>query len=175
MAAFLRPSDLHRIQLQQSRVDEEDRLHLSIYAPKETRGGRRIIKTLIVHPLPSDPSLCPVKAYVALRDHPDARLRPPDSLLVNSVDVAAGVQVATISGWLRRLLAKSLTDATSSAPSVRSVASDLALLRGAALEDVLTMGNWSSSTVFDTHYRRTRQLAGNISARVLQAGDELQD
>ncbi|KAI8137593.1 hypothetical protein BJV82DRAFT_493146, partial [Fennellomyces sp. T-0311] len=52
--------------------------------------------------------------------------------------------------------------------SLRSVASDLALTRGAALDAVLTMGNWSSHTVFDVHYRQTRQLGDNLSSHVLR-------
>ncbi|KAI8137594.1 hypothetical protein BJV82DRAFT_700568 [Fennellomyces sp. T-0311] len=60
-AAFLRPSDLHRIQLLQCRVDEEDRLHLCIWLPKETHGGHHIIKTLVIHPLAElSGDLCPV-------------------------------------------------------------------------------------------------------------------
>ncbi|ORY94094.1 hypothetical protein BCR43DRAFT_443010, partial [Syncephalastrum racemosum] len=145
-AAFLRPSDLHRIQLTQCRVDRDRRLHLYILAPKETRGGR------------------------PLRDHPDAAARPSDSLFVNSIRPSAPLQVSTISGWLRRLLTRSSalsSTAESTLPSLRSVASNLALVNGASLEDVLVMGNWSSSTVFDNHYRRSIQFGDNISRRVL--------
>ncbi|KAI9310034.1 hypothetical protein BX666DRAFT_1871445, partial [Dichotomocladium elegans] len=52
--------------------------------------------------------------------------------------------------------------------SLRSVASDTALRRGIPLEDILLMGNWSSASVFQQHYRRSRQTAHNISEAVLQ-------
>ena len=170
-AAFLRPSDLHRIQLSQCRVDDAGRLHLCVRSPKETRGGRRIIKTLVIHPfLDTSLDLCPVTAFTALRDHPDAAARPLDALLVNSQHVSSPLQVPTVSGWLRRLMRRSGPSAT--LPSLRSVASDLALTRGAALDAVLTMGNWSSHTVFDEYYRRTRQISDNISSRVLRVPPE---
>ena len=75
-----------------------------------------------------------------------------------------------ISGWLRRLMHRSMDKHGPGVltPSIRSVASDLALARGASLDAVLTMGNWSSQTVFDDFYRRTRQVTDNLSNRVLQ-------
>lgn len=170
-AAFLRPSDLHRIQLTRCQIDSDRRLHLYILAPKETRGGRRIVKQLLIQPLPVDSTLCPVSAFEALRDHPAAASRPSDSLFVNSIRPSSPVHVSTISGWLRRLLSRSSalspTAIESSLPSLRSVASNLALVNGASLEEVLVMGNWSSSTVFDNHYRRSIQFGDNISRRVL--------
>ncbi|KAI9310033.1 hypothetical protein BX666DRAFT_1837900, partial [Dichotomocladium elegans] len=68
--AFLRPSDLHRISLADSQLDDHGRLRLVIVAPKETRRGRRIIKDSLIAPLPDDESLCPVQAFNALLNHP---------------------------------------------------------------------------------------------------------
>ncbi|OAD73656.1 hypothetical protein PHYBLDRAFT_145131 [Phycomyces blakesleeanus NRRL 1555(-)] len=48
-------------------------------------------------------------------------------------------------------------------PSLHSIASDLAIQSGAPLDDVVAMGNWSSSSVFDTHYRRSRAIRTNIT------------
>ncbi|KAG1043301.1 hypothetical protein G6F43_011687 [Rhizopus delemar] len=50
MAAFLRPSDLHRIDLRACTVFSSGILSLSIVSPKEKRKKQRIIKTLTVHP-----------------------------------------------------------------------------------------------------------------------------
>lgn len=167
-AAFLRPSDLARIQLQECSVDDEDRLNLVILAPKELRSGsgRRIIKTLLIHPHPGLPALCPVAAFKALRDHPQAQSRVPSQLFVNSVSPSKPLKVTTISTWLRRLLR--LSTSMNPLPSIRSLASDLALKRGIPTEDVVIMGNWSSDSVFDNHYRRQRQQSSNITAAVLQ-------
>ncbi|KAI9314653.1 hypothetical protein BX666DRAFT_1862215 [Dichotomocladium elegans] len=170
----MRPSDLHRISLLHSRITEVGHLNLCVQAPKETRNGRRIIKTLVLHPLTRDNGLCPVAAFCALRDHPDASRRPPDALFVNSVLVSSPLKVSTISGWLQRLMRLSAPDdyGSSTPPSLRSVASDLALTRGASLDDVLVMGNWSSSTVFNNHYHRTIQREHNLSDRVLGSTTE---
>ncbi|KAL0075897.1 hypothetical protein J3Q64DRAFT_1616549, partial [Phycomyces blakesleeanus] len=75
MAAFLRPSDLHRVILSKRCINGQRRLHLVIEAPKETREGRRIIKSPIIHPHGSNQALCPVLAFFVLRDHPAAHSR----------------------------------------------------------------------------------------------------
>ncbi|KAI9312529.1 hypothetical protein BX666DRAFT_1833575, partial [Dichotomocladium elegans] len=169
MAAFLWPSDLHCIQLQHCSVSTDNLLTLSILAPKETCCGQRIIKTLVVHPLAADSALCPVQAFVALRDHLDAANRLPDVLFVNSHSRSSPLSATTIAAWLKRLLACSLTSADSRPTlSVRSIASDLTLQRGVSLDDVVTMGNWSSTTVFDQHYRRSRMVRSNMSRHVLE-------
>ncbi|KAH8547913.1 hypothetical protein BGW37DRAFT_407086, partial [Umbelopsis sp. PMI_123] len=80
--------------------------------------------------------------------------RPKDNLLVNSINPAKPITVGTISSWIRRST-KMSTDLVS-VPSIRSIASDIALSRGASKGDVVTLGNWSSDTVFDNHYRRSR-------------------
>ncbi|KAI9311875.1 hypothetical protein BX666DRAFT_1867143, partial [Dichotomocladium elegans] len=146
MAAFLRPSDLHRIQLQHCSVSTDNLLTLSILTPKETR-----------------------HAFVALQDHPDATNRLPNVLFVNSHSQSSPPSATTIAAWLKRLLARSLTSADSRPTlSVWSIASDLALRRGVSLDDVVTMGNWSSTTVFDQHYRRSRMVRSNMSRQVLE-------
>jgi hypothetical protein len=166
MAAFLRPSDLFRIVLSKCTLDEAGRLSLCIEAPKETRLGRPIIKTLMVHPLLNEDPLCPVAAFLALKNHPGAAQRPVDNLLVNSINPTKPLSVGTISSWLRGLT-KMSTDLVP-VPSIRSLASDLALSRGVPKEDVVTLGNWSSDSVFEFHYRRSRLQKTNMSAVVLR-------
>jgi len=166
MAAFLRPSDLFRIVLSKCVIDEQARLTLCIEAPKETRQGRPVIKQLMIHPLSNGDPLCPVAAFLALKNHPGAAQRPKDNLLVNSLNPAKPISVATISSWIRRLT-KMSTDLVP-VRSIPSIASDLALSRGALKEDVVTLGNWSSDLVFENHYRRTRLQKTNMSAVVLR-------
>lgn len=48
-----------------------------------------------------------------------------------------------------------------------SLASDLALVNGAPIDDIVIMGNWSSPEVFNSRYRRTRQTACNITALLI--------
>lgn len=53
-------------------------------------------------------------------------------------------------------------------PSVRSLASDLALARGVDLDGIVTLGNWSSFLVFDQHYRDQRIQSRDITSVVLR-------
>ncbi|KAL1932205.1 hypothetical protein VTP01DRAFT_9261 [Rhizomucor pusillus] len=134
MAAFLRPSDLHRIDLQASSVDSQRRLKHIISSPKERRDGRQILKSVRIHPHGSNSSSCPVTAFEALRDHPAAQTRPCQQFFVKSRNPADPLELTTISAWLRGIVKKS-TD----------------------LKPLLSVqGNWSSSAVFDQHYRRQR-------------------
>ncbi|KAI9277316.1 hypothetical protein BC943DRAFT_373959 [Umbelopsis sp. AD052] len=112
MAAFLRPSDLECNSLHHCTMTSQGDIAIKVVAPKELRAGRRIIKVLAI----------PVK-------------RPSNKLLVNSWNPSNPLKSTTISTWLRNLLRLSI----SHMPSVRSVASDLALARGAPLTDVITM------------------------------------
>ncbi|KAI9004816.1 hypothetical protein CLU79DRAFT_841263 [Phycomyces nitens] len=150
MAAFLRPSDLHRVILSKCCIDGQRRLHLVIKAPKETREGRRIIKLPIIHPHGANLALCPVLAFSVLRDHPAALSHPVDTLFVCSKRPSLPVLVTTILSWLSMLT--QMSTSVKPCPSVHSIASDLAIQSGAPLDDVVAMGNWSSPSVFDTHY-----------------------
>lgn len=88
MANFLRPSDLHRIDFATASITEENNqrfLSFNIVAPKEKRGGQRIIKPFRVSSH-ANPTLCPVTTFIYLRTR--ISLLPPSpsaaSLFVNS-------------------------------------------------------------------------------------------
>ncbi|KAG2212979.1 hypothetical protein INT45_005487 [Circinella minor] len=151
-AAFLRPSDLHRISLPDCSVDEDSHLHLIIVAPKETRQGRRINKDLVLLPLLDDVDLCPVATFEALVAHPGRS--SSQFLFINSRHTDQPLAVTTLSTYIRSVLKLSPTASLNGSrlPSVRSVASDKALRNSVSLDDVLLMGNWSSSSVFNNHY-----------------------
>ncbi|KAI9020979.1 hypothetical protein CLU79DRAFT_861856, partial [Phycomyces nitens] len=124
MAAFLRPSDLSRLQLLSARVDPSSgALSFDILGPKEWRNGRRIVKTIAIQHH-SSPFCCPIRAFCALRDHPHAAWAcPPQDLFVKAHHPSVLVQVSTISSWLRSLMQLSTTESV----SVHSIASTLAL------------------------------------------------
>jgi hypothetical protein len=107
-----------------------------------------------------------VRTFIALKSHPAAVKRSYNKLLVNYKNPAKLLRTTTISTWLRKLMRLSTSQKPIS--SVRSVASDLALARGAPLSDVVTMGNWSSTDVFNNHYRRQRLQRQNITDFVLK-------
>ncbi|KAI7854580.1 hypothetical protein BDC45DRAFT_585236, partial [Circinella umbellata] len=139
-AAFLRPSDLHRISLPDCSVDEDSHLHLLIVAPKETRQGRRINKDLVLLPLLNDVALCPVATFKALVAHPGRS--SSQFLFVNSRHTDQPLVVTTLSTYIRSVLKLSPMASINGSrlPSVRSVASDKALCNGVSLDDVLLMG-----------------------------------
>lgn len=169
ITGFLRPSDLHRINLQDSFVDGSRCLHLSVVAPKEKRNGRRIVKVVRIKPYPQDATLCPVTAFEALRDHPNTVHRPPGALFISTTNARVAASCDTISRWLRNVVSRSINSSSSASrrPAMRSVASDLALQHGIPLDDVITHGNWASSMMFDNHYRRSRHISSDITSSVL--------
>ncbi|KAI7846908.1 hypothetical protein BDC45DRAFT_492227 [Circinella umbellata] len=127
-AAFLRPLDLHHISLPDCSVDEDSHLHLLIVAPKETRQGRRINKDL------------------ALVAHPG--WSSSQFLFINSRHTDQPLAVTMLSTYIRSVLKLS----PMASINFRSMASDKALRNGVSLDDVLLMGNWSSSSVFNNYY-----------------------
>lgn len=152
----LRPSDLNRSNLQACCVDSDSHLQPCIVAPKETRKNQCIIKSILIHLNTFDDSLCPVAASSSLRDHPAAcNVRPLAALFVDSRYPNRPVKVQTIRA--RRLSA----DARPT-PSVRSLGSHLTLHSGVPLDNVITRGNWSFSTLFQDHYRRDRSVRTNF-------------
>ncbi|KAG1050395.1 hypothetical protein G6F43_007325 [Rhizopus delemar] len=151
MAAFLRPSDLSRIELTSAIIDPNNStLTFNIGAPKERRRGLKIIKPVMIYPH-MEANLCPVIAYLALRDHQAVReRRPPSALFVNSRNPQTAIRTTTISSWLRQLVRLSTTETL---VSERSLASSLVLRMGISREDIQTLGNWQSSATFETFYR----------------------
>ncbi|KAI7861528.1 hypothetical protein BDF14DRAFT_1887087 [Spinellus fusiger] len=69
----------------------------------------------------------------------------------------------TISAWLCRFINKSTTDTI----SIRSIASSCALAQGIALDDIVTLGNWTSSTTFHNHYKRQHMTTVDFTSAVL--------
>ncbi|KAI9028906.1 hypothetical protein CLU79DRAFT_680229, partial [Phycomyces nitens] len=162
--AFLRPSDLSRLQLLSAQVDPSlGALSFDILGPKEWRNGRRIVKTIAIQ-RHSSLSLCPIWAFCALRDHPHAaRAHPPQDLFVKAHHPSVPVQVSTIFSWLRSLMQLSTTKSV----SVCSIASTLALEQGMSLDDIVTLGNWSSCKVFQHHYNCNHTLLADFTNVVL--------
>lgn len=59
--------------------------------------------------------------------------------------------------------------------NLRSLASSLALRSGIFVEDIVTLGNWSSSDVFHNHYRREHLSFIDFTNTALQDPVEDQD
>ncbi|KAG0731824.1 hypothetical protein G6F23_014925 [Rhizopus arrhizus] len=71
----------------------------------------------------------------------------------------------TISSWLhRRFISLSTTEPH---VSIRSLASSAALDKGVDLQDIVTLGNWTSSDTFRQHYQRNHMADVNFTNTVL--------
>ncbi|CEJ04049.1 hypothetical protein RMCBS344292_18019 [Rhizopus microsporus] len=163
-AAFFRPSNLHRIDLQSADINVSFQLTFQVVSPKETRDHRRIIKPFIIF-LNQGSSLCPVRALIALSDHPSlSHISNYSSLFVNSRCLQDLLATSTISTWLRNMI-RILTEERN--VSIRSIASSLTLRRGVPKEDIITLGNWTNSSTFENHYRQEHMPCFNFTQILL--------
>jgi hypothetical protein len=148
VTCFLRPSDLQRIPLSSVSVSDGSTLSFNVDCPKEKRKRRRIIKSFQVK-AHIDQRICPVYTFQIFLQR-----RPPcqaTTLFVNSLQPNNLISSRTIQSWISRLIDLSTDEKR---VSLRSIASSLALQSGIPKEDVVTMGNWTSSKTFEDHYRR---------------------
>lgn len=170
MAAFLRPSDLARIPFSSCSISTDDGcLRFEVVAPKETRGKRRIIKSFRVHLHATDHELCPIKCFKAVRGHPALIFCPSGSnLFVKSNNIHQPLSSSTLFSWLHRHFIALCT--TESGVSIRSLASSRALDLGVSRDDIVTPGNWATSSTFVNHYQRN-QMANvvDFTSTVLSA------
>jgi hypothetical protein len=54
--------------------------------------------------------------------------------------------------------------------SLRSIASSLALQSGIHKDDIVTMGNWASSTTFENYYRREHLSSIDFTNTLITSG-----
>ncbi|ORE02525.1 hypothetical protein BCV72DRAFT_215075, partial [Rhizopus microsporus var. microsporus] len=164
MTAFLRPSGLHCIDLQSADINNGFQLTFQVVSSKETRDHRRIIKPFTIFPN-QDYSLCPVRTFIALRDHPSlSHFSTCSSLFVNSRCPQEPLATSTISTWLRSMIRISTEERN---VSVRSIASSLALRLGIPKEDIVTLRNWTNSSTFENHYQREHMPCFNFTQILL--------
>ncbi|KAI8365510.1 hypothetical protein EDC96DRAFT_443667, partial [Choanephora cucurbitarum] len=141
MAAFLRPSDLHRIP-RSSVIFLASRIKFKIYKSKEKRQGRYIIKT----------------CQLAISQP------QPDRLFLNHRQPTQALEISTIRSYLRKAVKKS----TNQSVSVHSLASTIARQQGIFIQDIVTQDNWTSETVYDDiYYRRDHINKVDITNAVL--------
>ncbi|KAG1178037.1 hypothetical protein G6F36_010725 [Rhizopus arrhizus] len=170
LTCFLRPSDLARIPYSSVTLDpSQSFMTFDVVAPKERRKRRRIIKTFKVK-AHTDQAFCPVQVLLALQHHGFSSNRACDSFFIHSLKPNKSVCSSTIGSWLKEFLALSSCE---SHISVRSVASSLALRLGIPEDDVITMGNWASSSTFEHHYRREHLSNFGFTNTLLPADEDI--
>ncbi|CEP10240.1 hypothetical protein [Parasitella parasitica] len=110
--------------------------------------------------------LCPVQCFKAIRDHPSLASRPPGSqLFVKSNLIHQPLTSSTISSWLHRSFIALCTSEPN--VSIRSLASSRALDLGVARENIVTLGNWTSSSTFENHYQRNQMAQVDFTSTIL--------
>jgi hypothetical protein len=136
--------------------------------PTKKRKKRRIIKPFIIHPHSSDVELCPVQCFKAIKDHPSLSTRPTGSnLFVKSNLIQQPLSASTLLTWLHRdFISLSTTELR---VTIRSLASSRALAQGVSLDDILSLGNWASSSTFQDRYQRNQMANVNFTSTVLPA------
>ncbi|CEG67567.1 hypothetical protein RMATCC62417_03977 [Rhizopus microsporus] len=92
----------------------------------------------------------------------------PDTLFLHSYAPLKPLSVRIIQRWIGKLVIISTTEPR---VSLRSIASSLALKAGISKDDIVTMGNWSSSAVFENHYRREHLSQFDFSNTLIDIDD----
>jgi hypothetical protein len=173
VTCFLRPSDLHRIPLSSVSVSADSNLSFEVHCPKEKRQRRRIIKSFQVK-AHIDPRLCPVHTFQLF--HHRRPTCQATTLFINSLQPNKLISARTIQSWISKLIHRSTHEKR---VSLRSIASSLALQSGIPKEDIITMGNWASSTTFENHYRREHLSTFDFTNTLIISddtyGDDSQD
>ncbi|KAF9984417.1 hypothetical protein BGZ80_008261, partial [Entomortierella chlamydospora] len=153
MCAFLRPSDIARIDVSKCIVTDTS-VKLKEARPKETSHGIHQNTTHILKRHRSIPALCPMQTFKAYqRRLVGKRLqRPHDTCpsltynplvrAINDPDVAIGAD--RIRNHIKAIMSKLVLPKGARVPKARAAASAEATKKGVSLDDIITHGNWQS-------------------------------
>jgi hypothetical protein len=173
MYAFLRPSDIERIHLDNCHV-HDDFISLHIVRPKETSAGIHKTKSVILKAHSMDTQLCPVrtfKDYVRLQANIKISVSHPtkSSLRYNPL-------IRQIKSPERHVKSQRISKHISAVMShiqvppglkARAAGSTHAAKNGVSVDDIVAQGNWSSRRIFDTFYRLSSKTRSNFTDIVL--------
>ena len=177
VCGFMRPSNIERIDLDQSSTSHfDDRIVLIVVAPKEKRLSQRIQKEIVIRQH-SDSFLCPVAA-VRHYIHRHARrpchfphpILPHVNLnyLVRDIrDCHKPIYAQRISNHINSIMTL-LPDSNSKGRlRARALDSTRALLAGATTDAIVSHGNWSSQSIFNNYYRLSTETQTDFTSLVL--------
>ena len=140
-------------------------IHLEPFRPQALTRARRAAVSL----------LCPVRALTTFLDK-SRRIRSCDRLFVSLAPGHQGqtIRAPTLAAWMWKVItdayvAKGLPVPHVRAHSVRALATSLAELGGASLEDICQAATWAGPNTFAKHYRLGVHRGGytGITRRVL--------
>ncbi|KAI7847263.1 hypothetical protein BDC45DRAFT_452073 [Circinella umbellata] len=177
ITGFLRPSDIERIDDNQSTITG-NRLRLIIAVPKEKRRRQHIEKVITIKPH-SNKLLCPVQTYtdykirfcqgVCRRSYPipNGPCKYVYRLVraVHNHDIPIGAE--RISNHIKHIIDLIPRPQGIARPKARALGSTAAVEAGASLEDFMVHGSWMSSSVFDTFYHLSRETATDFTSLAL--------
>ncbi|ORZ04501.1 hypothetical protein BCR42DRAFT_385119 [Absidia repens] len=166
MCGFLRPSDLHRMDLDLSEVNRSGHLVLHIVAPKDKRKGSRRIKSVTIHPH-RDPVFCPVQAFISYRQrlavdplrapHPIAPATTINYFFRNTHQLGSQVTSTTISRYMSDIMQHIGRAPDAPIPDPRHLGSTLAATAGLSVDDIVAHGGWASQDTFLLFYRQSSE------------------
>ncbi|KAF9119495.1 hypothetical protein BGW39_000269, partial [Mortierella sp. 14UC] len=173
VCGFMRPSDIHRVDVSHSLVLPSGELELQVAGPKEKRAGQHIIKSVFIR-LHEDPLVCLVATYQCYAaqlasftlisvKHPffGPDLQSFDSTIfdfnLSASTVTIGHRIAKVSDLLP------LPPGMGKVPSGRSLGSSLVIKHGASSGEVRAQGFWAHSATYESFYRLSRRFIKNLA------------
>ncbi|KAG1049039.1 hypothetical protein G6F43_008611 [Rhizopus delemar] len=178
VVGFLRPSDIERIDLDNTSILSGNILQLRILAPKKKRRGTRISKTINIHPH-NNPLLCPVSAFVCYRErlasvpckvnHPVFPHVQITALFRSLKDTTVAIGAERISKHINTVMQYVGRPSGAPLPKARALGATLAAQAGVAVDDIVVHGNWSSKALFEQFYRISVLTNSNFTLTTLDA------
>ncbi|KAG1128871.1 hypothetical protein G6F37_013651 [Rhizopus arrhizus] len=174
----MRPSDLERIDLDNTSILSGNILYLRVLAPKEKRRGSRISKTITIHPH-SNSLLCPVAAFMCYRErfastacmvsHPVFPNIKFNALFRSLKDSNVAIGAERLSKHINSVMQYVSRPAGAPLPKARALGATLAAQAGVAVDDIVVHGNWSSKALFEHFYRISVLTNSNFTVTTLDS------
>ena len=127
---------------------------------KKSRTGQDL-KTSLHACFEEDPNLCVVKCF-RVYEHRTSAFRPldpskPNKLLLSYIRPHKPTSGASLSRWLKGIISRAGIDTSIfKAHSVRGVSASATYERGASLQDILDLADWSTDPTFRCFYYRLK-------------------
>lgn len=176
MCAFLRPSDIERIDLNKCCV-EDGFISLHVVRPKETSAGIHKSKSVILRAHSLDRQLCPVQtfndyvrrlAYIKTSfPHPTMSSLRYNPLIRHIKSPKVKISSQRISKHIATIMSRVDFPPDYRLPKARAAGSTHAAKNGVSVDDIVAQGNWSSRRMFEKFYRLSSKTRSNFTDIVL--------
>lgn len=161
-----RPSDIHKIDLSSMHVTDTT-YSFDCVMPKEykiarshsTSTSKSPIKRIFIEAYKDDSQLCPYDALHTLLSRTTSwriSTKQQNSLFLINREPHSPAAIETIAGWIKTVVR--VSSSSSSAKDMRVLSAFFLQNAGADLASVLSLGNWSSNSVYQRFYQRGIKL-----------------